>query len=449
MAAASGSSDRPDATAVNANQAHCASARKRSSWSTSRTAASTSDTTATAALDAKLEGMTRTLASAPDPITLELEAENDRLEASIADRILARSGLGDRIRSIEQHLATPMPSPPAGATGDPEYDRLIAEASVADVLDAAIYGRRVEGATRELQAEHALGEQMIPVALLDRQIGAAASSVTAAGGVEHQAPTMPQVFASVMTERFGVRRRMAPVGITKVPVVTAPDDGPTSTATVGTDVADSDVTIVAHELAPQPLTVTALLSKTDLASFAGLEADVTRTLRDSISNALDYQALLAPGAGIMTTAADPNPTAGTQVVNWQILLTAVYAAIDGRYAESAADLRVLSGPDTYRLGIMSYRANQTDISAVHELDMHTDGVSTSALVPAPASDNQQAVIARGGHQGSEQCMWGGVEVISDRLTTARANQVRVTLSVLQDTALVRPEVYRRAAFHLA
>lgn len=388
---------------------------------------------------ARLELNTRILDLAGEPdLDDEREAEFGRLTSEAA--ALSR-------REAAMVAAGADEPPEVLAAGEPakdDFGRLVAESSVADVLDQAIFDRRIGGATAELQDELSLPANSVPLELF------AASSVTSAGDSQIQEATVRQVFPSAISTGLGVDRRSVGVGIANLPVVVSPTDGPTATSSVGTAATATTTTIEARQFAPSPLLLTATIGKEEIATFRGIEDQVAGVLRQAITSGLDYQALYAGTAdGILNHGTAP--AASTTVATYASFLAAVYAALDGRYASGLMDLHTLLGPATARLAAASYRGTTSDNETAWDALMsRTGGVMTSALVADPSSDDQAAVTFRGGPgmPGAAQRTWGGAEIIRDNLTLASSAQCVVTVILLQATKIIRADSYRRHSFHL-
>ncbi len=324
------------------------------------------------------------------------------------------------------------------------FAKLVAGASIGDVLDCALFGKRAVGATAELQQELALGENAVPLALF------AASSVTSGGDAETQEETIPQVFPSAISRGMGIDRRSVDVGVSNVPVVTQPEDGPTGVTAIGTPVDHTTVTIAGVQLVPTRLQVSATIGRDELSTFRGLEDQVEGVLRQALMSALDYQALYSAGDnGLLNHGVAPADTA--VVMTFASLMQAVTDVVDGRYAAGLGDLNTLLGPATYRLGARAYRGASDAETVIEKLMRTTGGVMTSGLVAAPDADNQQAVTARGGAtaNGYAQRLWGGIEVIRDPYTKAADGQLVATLVLMQASKLVRAGIYKRHSFHLS
>ncbi|MCY4060391.1 MAG: hypothetical protein OXG44_20625 [Gammaproteobacteria bacterium] len=370
----------------------------------------------------------------------ELAVIDGDLDDDEAAEFAALTDRSQRLSLAEQRLLEAAPAPEPAPAVD-AFAQLVAEADVRDVFAAAVYGRRVTGATAELQAEVGCTETQVPLDLF------AASTVSAAGGAEHQEPTVAQIFPTVMTAEWGVDRRPAPTGKVHIPRVTAPTAGPTGEATVGTKVPPTTATIVDNELAPAPLTMVLLFDRVAEATFPGLEGDLMRILTDAMANAMDNQALYAAGKnGLMNFGTDPSDAT---VVTYESGLAKVLDSVDGLYATRHTDLRTLLGVATYNKAAALYRSGGSEPeSLIDTLTKRTGGVRTSSLVAAPSSDNQGGVVSLGGQMAQAQRVWS-MEMIADRVTKADANQIQLTLSCLQDTKMIRPETLKRLTFHLA
>ena len=382
---------------------------------------------------------------------LDLAGADDLDEAGETEFAALTASVAKLTRREAAMVAAGADKPPEvvaeGKSDDTEaaqFAKLVAGSSIGDVLDCALFGKRAVGATAELQQELSLGDNAVPLHLF------AASSVTSAGDAETQEPTIPQVFPSAISMGMGIDRRAVGVGVANVPVVTAPEDGPTSVADIGDTVAASTVTIAGVQLVPTRLQVSATIGRDELSTFRGLEDQVEMVLRAALMSALDRQALYSAGSnGLLNFGTDPTNT--MTVMSFGSLMAAVTNAVDGRYAGGLEYLHTLLGPATYTLGSRIYRGASDNESPVEKLARITGGIMTSDLVAAPASQNQQAVTARGGamNKGYAQRVWGGVEVIRDPYTKAADGQLVATLVLMQASKLLRAGMYVRHSFHLS
>lgn len=132
-------------------------------------------------------------------------------------------------------------------------------------------------------------------------------------------------------------------------------------------------------------------------------------------------------------------------------LSAYGGGVDGRYARSLMEVKLLVGAQTY--GHAAAVTNQgSGATAVQYAQDSTGGLQGSALVPAPDSNVQQAILAKTGPGGMDNsvCLtWPGVEMIRDPYSRASQGEVALTAISLVDFALIRAAGYKQLAFRLA
>ena len=314
------------------------------------------------------------------------------------------------------------------------------------IVAAAIDGQRLaSGPTRDyLQASGIAADGQIPVELLvgdpaerERELRAATSvAIPTAGLRTVPDPTVPSAFPTAMGDFARVVRRMVAPGLHSVPTVSAPTEGP-EPVDEGDTVADTTVTIGAAAIAPRRLQVSAAWSVEDAAVLASLEDDVRMVLRDAIADAIDRQALAAL-FGITSDAASGDTE------DWDSYLSTFYGRVDGRYADSLAQVRAIVGADTYgKLGA-TYRDEGVNDSVLSWAMRETGGVRVSAHAPAVASGAQAALFVLGGRQrNAHQFVWPSVGIIRDAVTQAADGEVKATL-----VALANVTVNRAAGYHV-
>ena len=351
--------------------------------------------------------------------------------------------LAEQVNNLAAHMSTTQPRPPGGYNYGPRAElEARARAQIGAWLDQTVLGsdRGDIGAIVELQQGSGLSGHQLPMQLM-----AAASTVTSGGDDVQQMATLEQVFATAMVEHFGVSRPMVGTGISSFPVVTAPTTGP-AVATVGTAVSDTAVSISGFNLSPVPLTITATLGNDEISTFAGLESDVIRTLNDAIGSALDNEALNA-AAGLFSAGTDP--TTSTTVATFASVLAAATSAVDGKYSDGFSTISSLYGPASYRLLWSKFRGTDTSEPIAERLMAAQRYVGTSALVTAPGSDDDQEVLHCRNHMMRDlvQPIWS-MSTIRDPYTLATSNQLRVTITLMHATQLLRGDNYLRSSMHL-
>ena len=192
----------------------------------------------------------------------------------------------------------------------------------------------------------------------------------------------------------------------------------------------------------------------DVAKLVDLEESLRNDLTESISNSLNDQILNGDGSAPnlngflnqLTDASDPDAanTFGT-------FHSRVYGHVDGLYATQLQDLRLLVGTQTY-VGMASTFATESNaVSVLRSLMDSGVQIMSTGRIAAPASNIQQAVVART-YGGPYACcpVWRGVEIIRDPYSAAASGQVVITaLSLVGGVGLERAAAYAQTSFHLA
>lgn len=387
------------------------------------------------------------LAGSDEDLSEEESAEFSRLTGEVAELSRREAAL-----AASEPEAEPVGAGHVDEDSDAEFAELVARSDIGDIVDAAVFGRAMRGATAELQAEVGAAGNQIPIELF------AAATTGADGGPETQETALGQVFMSPLSSQFGVSRMMAPVGQQNVPTVTAPTAGPTAVAADGGTVADSTVTIGAVSLVPKRLQMSATINKTDVVTYRGLGAEVEAVLRAAIQDALDYMVLYGrpgstdadqAGGGLLNFG--NRPTVSTTVLTWKALADGVLSRVDGRFAPRTDDLALALGIKTHTLALTLFRSSETDTNALEYLRRQGVSVMAAGHIAAPASDDQQYLVCRGGsmHTGFVQRLWGPPELIDDNLSLSQDGQRRLTVCLMADGAVARPAMYHRGTAHLA
>ena len=185
-----------------------------------------------------------------------------------------------------------------------------------------------------------------------------ADSDTAVHGI------LQRVFAHSAADYLGVSSIMVPVGASNHPVLSN-GTVPANTADDGT--ADETAsTITANVLDPLRLTGSYRMRRTDLAKLAMMEDSLRQDLQGAIMESRDKQIIAGNGtapnvSGCLDELTDPtNPTA---IATFADYASAKAQLVDGRYAMSSDDVRIVCGKETY----------------VHASQIYQTGSGTSAL----------------------------------------------------------------------
>ena len=171
----------------------------------------------------------------------------------------------------------------------------------------------------------------------------------------------------------------------------------------------------------------------------GMDEALRSNLSDALSDKMDQQ-ILAGTEGLLTGTklANHNVTAVTSYANYRSELG--YGRVDGTYAGSVGDLKIVMGAETYGHAAGVFRsANAGDRAALEDLMSVTGGVKVSAHVPV-ASGVQQEAERRDqpgcapGYGGSNL---GRRHIIPDEITKAANGQIVVTAVMLYAIKILR------------
>ena len=370
-----------------------------------------------------------------DDFTTEVRSESEALQTEFAgvevkyrSAVIAESDDDDAAR---REFST--------NSEDRELRQLIDASSVGGIFAAAMESRKPEGQTAELQAHFQLPYNSIPLDLLriDRGVEErAAATVPASIGEAVQAPVVTPVFASGDGDFLGIERPTVPVGDAAYPVLsTLPSvKGPFSDSS---EAAQTDATFVANSLAPERLQASFSYLRSDAARFSGLDASLRLALNSGLQEALDKQAISGTD-GLLTGANLPNNNAAA-VSTFQLYLSGLlYGRVDGRYARTPRDVRMIVGQGTFAHASLAFKGNNSDESGVERLQEKSGGMMVSAHVPAVANSKQNALIRLGMERGAAvQPMWQGVSLIIDEYTRAAHGELIIHAVLLANFAITR------------
>lgn len=353
------------------------------------------------------------------------------------------------------------------ATGDgegAEMRSLIDRARLSGYVGALLEKRTLAGAEAELQGALELrtpeqGGLVIPWEVLDpgppvEQRADTATALTATSGVGTAQDTIIQrVFARTAAQFIGVRMSSVGIGQHSYPIITV---GQTpALVTAGTEHDATAATIGAKTLEPKRLTARYVIRLTDVARLQGYEEALRQDLNGAMSEQLDLfiltgdDAIAPQWSGFFDALTDPN--APGAVASYQTFLQAYGDGVDGRYANDLAQVRLLVGAKTYGLAASVVQTG-SGMTAIQYSQAATGGMMASALVPAPASDVQQAILAKTGPGAMDNAVcntWPGMELIYDPYSRASRGEISLTAVSIVDCAILRTAGYAQVAFQLA
>ena len=360
-----------------------------------------------------------------------------------ADEKQSREMLG-KLRGLEQRRAAAIAAEPETEpelTGDDAESRelrgLTDKASLGEIFAAAVDHGSPEGATRELQQHFELGPNQAPLSLFAEpdgpsEIRAVTAAPTNVG--RRQAPILSGVFPQSVAAFLGVDMPTVPAGQATYPVlsVNAAVRAPAESGAA----AETDGAFTAANLSPSRLQASFRYTRESAGSLAGLDAALRSNLRQGLGDGLDKQ-VIAGDDGLLTSTNLPNNNVSA-VTTFDLYRSGLaYGRVDGIYAGSVADLRLVVGSKTYSHAASQFRGNNASVSALETLQAETAGVRVSAHVPAVASSKQNAVIHLGNRKDMVAAVWNGVTIIADPYSGSAKGEITVTAVLLHAVSISR------------
>ena len=330
---------------------------------------------------------------------------------------------------------------PTDDTATRELRELERGASIADIFAATIEHRSTDGQTAELQQHLRLTPNQVPLALLrdmDRvPMETRTTGVTPAPAnvAAQQAEIIPAVFPMACATFLGVDMPTVGVGDAVYPVLTT--SATAGTPAEGAEHAHSTGAFTSELLAPSRIQASFFYTREDRARFAGMDSALRMNLEDALSDQLDRQVLVGT-EGLFTGAnlANNNVNALTTYALYRDHLA--YGRVDGTYAGTVADLRIVMGSESYAHAAKQFRSdNAGDRAALEDLEAVTGGVKVSAHVPDAANDKQNAIVRLGMRRDMVVPIWEGVTLIPDEVTKASSGEIVVTAVMLHAVKILR------------
>ena len=375
-----------------------------------------------------------------DKITPELRAERTELDKRYADgEIKFRASL-DALQ-VEQAKGLTVVDAEAR-----ELQLLTDKANVGEILTASVEHRQTSGEAAELQKHYGLGAHQVPLEMLriNRSVEEQRAAATVPGSIGDsvQAEVVTPVFSTGDGAFLGIERPTVPVGDAAYPVLTtAPSvKGP---FTDSSDAAQTDATFAANSLSPERLQASFSYRRSDMARFAGLDSSLRLALNSGLQEALDQQAI--KGSDGLLNGSNLTNNNVSAVTSFALYLSQLlYSRVDGRYARSASDVRILIGQSAFSHSSSVYKDSSTDETAAERLSARSGGMMVSPHVPAVASKKQNTLVRLGLERGAAvQPTWQGVSLVIDEFTRATQGEVVVHGVLLANFAITRSAQWRK------
>ena len=378
-----------------------------------------------------------------DSLTDEIRSESEKLQGEY-------SGLETRHRAAIIADGAPIETRSNDTGEGREMRELVSRAGISGIFDAAMTGKVTAGAEAELQKELKLDGNAVPLVLLRRHDDGegvehrttGVTPVPAAGSIgASQSEIIPAVFPEGAVAFLGIPQPTVGVGERVYTVLTT--SAAPGTPAKGADQGHSAAAFTAAVLSPGRIQASLFFAREDRARLAGLNEALRSNLSEALGDELDQQVLTGATTGLLTGTVLANNAASAADTFATYRSRFAFGLVDGKYAMTTGDLRLLVGSATYSHAASVYRGNSSDLDALASLMAATGGVRVSANVTAVSGDKQNVVIRRGGRQDAVVAIWEGVSLITDEVTQAKAGEIIVTAVMLYAFKVLRADGFRK------
>ena len=338
---------------------------------------------------------------------------------------------------------------------DPERRELAGletRARVGTYVLAAAEMRGVSGAEAEFNQAIKIGANQIPMRMFaPSEAALELRTKTTANTTLRPRRWIDRLFAETATDHLGIMMESVEAGQASFPVTT----GGGTPAQRGRDEATAvgGWTIGVKTLSPTRQSIHYNHTIEDAARLPGLEEALTRDMRNALRERLDYTVFRGDATGdenditgFFAKTIDETTIAQSDKVKWPETVSKFAALLDGKYAESLEDLRIVAsvGANTLWLG-QSANTNRNEslaqILRSNGLSWRTrEGIETTT----GNNDFMAAIgLGRGIEGAGVMAMWSGGDLIRDPYSGAGKGQVQITLHALWNWDLTRTANFKR------
>ena len=317
-----------------------------------------------------------------------------------------------------------------------EFREILGKASAGSIVSCVLRNKATSGAERELQDHFELSTNEVPLELLRTPLETRAVTVAPGDTGAQQSEIVQPVFASGDAAFLGVRETMLQAGDAVFPVLsTRPTiGGPHKDST---SVNNTTGSFTADALVPERIQAAFLYRRTDGVRFAGMDAALRMALSSGLQEGLDKELVDQIVSDVGRTDASAADTFATYRSRF------IYGQVDGRFANSEADIRLLMGAATLQDAAVLYRGNTADDSAVDSLRRVSGGLRVSPHIAAASGNKQDVLIRRGSRDDAHVGLWPGVGIIDDQVTAAAKGEITLTAILLAAWKVTRPAGFAR------
>ena len=389
-----------------------------------------------------------------ESLTAEIREESDRLVAEFRDTETRRRAA---LVSESSEAETTAGAPVDGEAR--ERRELMGRARVGRFAAAALRGVAVDGVEAETASAFAC-PGLVPLELLAERRATALAvehrAITAApdtGTAVTAAAIMPAVFDRGAAAFLGIEMPTVAAGTAAYPVLT---QSVTAAARAKSAAAPETAgTITPYIVKPRRITGAFRIAREDEAMLPDLESALRDNLGSVLTDAVDAQVVAgdnqAPNLNGINTQLTAATAPGATAETFDTYVAAAASHVDGLYAVSLSDIRLLLGPHTYRHAASIFRGANGETAAASYLAGQLGGLRASRRIADPSSNIQAAIVRRSAPgRVAVAPIWQGVELIRDPFTAAGEGETILTaLLLMGGVAILRPAAFVQDSFRLA
>ena len=200
---------------------------------------------------------------------------------------------------------------------------------------------------------------------------------------------------------------------------------------------ETDGSFSGEALVPSRLQASFRFSIEDRARFAGMDEALRMNLSEALADGLDKQVIVGT-EGLLTGIKLPNNNVNAVTTYALFRSQMAFSRVDGSYASTTDELRIVMGSDSFSHAASQYRGNNDNQDALQSLREATGGVKVSKNVPALSNDNKQnAVIRLGMRRDMVAAIWEGVTLLEDPYTAKSKGELILTGVMLYAVKILR------------
>ena len=313
-----------------------------------------------------------------------------------------------------------------------EWTDLSSKFDLGEVFTNVMEHRASDGAIAEVQRKRGLASNAIPTEMLMVEHRAVTPAPADTGQNQNQIEGF--VFPQSIAAFLSIPSPVVPVGDTTFPVLTS--DPAAGTPAEHAAQAETTGAFTADVLTPGRIQASFFWSREDAARMAGMGDALQAALQGGLADKLDSEIMVGTN-GLLTGTNLSNHNVSSVTGFSDYISDFGYSRVDGRYAASGTDVRLVMWSATYAHAGGQYRHANADDVALDRLTEITGGVRVSAHVPNVTNNKQNVLIRLGNRRDMVAPVWDSVTLIPDEISLAAKGQIQLTAVLLYSVKLLR------------